>query len=351
MMSAAFKALYDATEPTQELINNMGGITVNGQKYKIKILVEDDQSSPQGAVAAVDKLIQDGVQFLIPPMFPACNMAIAPITKDAKILRIKSFGNGRQEVNEDTPYSFYSNSSVVNIPYVYDYLEKKYPAVQNIAIITPDDPGMGTAREIVERTIKERGKKIVFNEAYKIGTQDFYPILTKALEAKPDAIEMIVAIPPWAIGIINQSRELGFTGPIYSTCIFGDVNLVNGNITREYAYDIINGGPDVLSPKMLPFVQDLRKIMEKKGIGPFIMDSTIVLDALWPLLQGIEKAQSFDTEKVANALVNMKKIDTLFGPGTMKGKEIFGINHVIFRPIAISTIMDGKVDSEFIELK
>jgi branched-chain amino acid transport system substrate-binding protein len=286
---------------------------------------------------------------MIPPMFMPCNMAIAPITEEAKILRMKSFGMGPQEVNPSVPYSFYASASILNVRPVYDYLRKNYPGVKKIAILAPDDPGLMDAKTLVEKTAKARGLEIVFNELFRIGTEDFYPLLTKALEKKPDAIDCVVSIIPWAAGIINQSRELGFTGPIYAPCLFGDINIVNSVIKKEYAYDIFHGGPDVLSDKMLPIVKDLHKLMEQKKIGPFVMDSTVVLDGLLPLLQGIEKAQSFDTDRVVEALENMKSIDTIYGTGRMGGMEIFGINHVVIRPITLSRIMQGNVEFEFLK--
>ena len=347
-MAPAFKPMFDAVKPTEDLINQRGGIIVNGQKYNIDIIPEDDQSSPPGAIAAANKLMQEGIKFIIAPMFMPSNLAIAPVTEEAKIIRIKAFGMGPAEVNPKTRYSFYSSASIHNIPFCYDYLKKNYPKVKKIAIIPPDDPGAKIGRELTEKATKEHGLEIVFHEPFKIPTEDFYPILTKALEKKPDAIDCVVSIVPWAAGIINQSRELGFTGSIYAPCIFGDINLVNSIINKKYAYDIFHGGPDVLSDKMLPMVKDLRKLVEQAG-KPFIMDSALPLDSLYLMLQAIEKAQSFDTDKVVNTIETMSNIDTIWGPGRWGGEDIFGINHVVIRPFTLSRIVNGKVEFEFIE--
>jgi hypothetical protein len=64
-------------------------------------------------------------------------------------------------------------------------------------------------------------------------------------------------------------------------------------------------------------------------------------------VQGIGKAQSINTDKVAQALESMESIDTAYFRDRMAGKEFFGINHVIRRPIAISGIMNGKAVCEF----
>ena len=97
-MAPAFKPMYDAVKPTEELINARGGVTVAGQKYDIKILAEDDQSSPPGAIAAANRLVQQGVKFLIPPMFMVTDLALIPTAEEAKVVRMKAFGLGPEEI-------------------------------------------------------------------------------------------------------------------------------------------------------------------------------------------------------------------------------------------------------------
>ena len=348
-MAPAFKPMYDAVKPTEDLMNQRGGVTVGGQKYNIKMIAEDDQSSPPGSIAAINRLIQDGVKFVIPPMFMVTDLALIPTAEEAKILRMKAFGMGPEEVNAKIRYGFYADSSLYNIEPCFDYLVKTYPKAKKIAIIMPDDPGANTALDLNEKAAQKRGLQLVFTEKFKIGSEDFYPILTKALEQKPDAINMVVSIVPWAAGIINQSRELGFTGPIYAPCLFGDINLVNSMLNKKYAYDLFHGGPDVLSDKMLPIVKDHRKLVEKAN-QPYIMDSMLGIDALYPLLQCIEKAESLDPDKIVATIEKMKSIDTIWGKGRWGGQEIFGVNHVIIRPFTLSRIVNGKVEQlDFIE--
>ena len=82
-MAPAFKDLADAAKPVADLMNQRGGVTIKGQQYRFEIVTEDDQSSPPGAVAAVNRLIQAGIKFIIPPLFIPSNMAITPITEEA----------------------------------------------------------------------------------------------------------------------------------------------------------------------------------------------------------------------------------------------------------------------------
>jgi len=79
------------------------------------------------------------------------------------------------------------------------------------------------------------------------------------------------------------------------------------------------------------------------------MDHTLLIEGLYSLLQAIEKAQTFDTDKVVTTLENMKSLETIYGRGRMGGQEVFGINHVIRGPVGISRIMNGKIEFEFFE--
>jgi branched-chain amino acid transport system substrate-binding protein len=347
-MAPAFKSLLDAARPAEDLFNKRGGVTVKGQKYQIRIVTEDDQSSPPGGIAAINKLIQDGVRFVYAPQFAVTNMAIAPIAEEAKVLRIKGLGIGTEEVGPKFPNSFYASALIYAIPVCYDFLTKNYPKAKKIAIITPDDPGGKSMREATEKEMRKRGLELVFNEAFKIGSEDFYPILTRALATKPDAIDMVISIAPWSAGVINQSRELGFTGPIFAT-VLADINILNSMLNPKYAHDVFHARADVLSPKMMPIVKEYRVLVERQLKTPLNMDHTLIIEGLHPLLQAIEKAQTFDTDKVVTMFENMKSIDTIYGRGRMGGQDIFGINHVVRGPVGISRIMNGKIEFEFFE--
>jgi hypothetical protein len=79
------------------------------------------------------------------------------------------------------------------------------------------------------------------------------------------------------------------------------------------------------------------------------MENSLCLGALYPLLQAIEKANSFDTDKVVKAWGNMQSIDTIFGIGEMSGKELIGVNHIVRGPTPISMIDNGVVKGELIK--
>ena len=149
-------------------------------------------------------------------------------------------------------------------------------------------------------------------------TEDFYPILTKVLAQKPDSIELLSSIMPWTKGVIEQARELGFTGPITSIAHVGDVNQLKDALNPKYAYDLYLAGPDVMSPKMPPMIREYAKLVEKGSKDKMDFVHVLTLQSLWIIVQGIEKAQSFDTDQVVAALESMPKVETPYGPGKIR---------------------------------
>ena len=345
------KPAYDAIPATEEIINKLGGITVGGQKYNIKISAQDDQSSATGAVTAYSVLQQQGIKFMVNSMFPPANMAINDAAEKDKTIRIMAVGLGDIQLNPKTKFNFFASATVYNIRPAYDYFVKTYPQYKKIAVLLCDDPETPFVAKIIEKNITDHNLQMVFKDLYpETGTVDYAPVVTKALAANPDAIELGFCIPPWAKGIITAARELGFKGPIFGSLLLGDPNQLNAMVSPNYAYDIFStGSADVHSANMSQMIKDLKAAYTAKGGTDFNQDSATLIEAAYPLLQIIQQAQSFDPDKVVSTFENAKSVETIYGPGTVGGMDYFGANHVVIRQATLSRIVNGKVEFEFIK--
>jgi branched-chain amino acid transport system substrate-binding protein len=343
--SPGIKECMEGVLGAADWINQKGGITIKGQQYRIKILPEDNKSSPEGIVAAANKLVhQDKVKFLVGPVVPGLSIAMTSITEKAKVLRIKVNGTGSKvEMRPDMLYTFSTFMEVQYISLVYDYFVKSYPGVKKLAITGPDDPGSQAFLALSKKEAEARGLKVVYAEPYPFGTEDFYPILTKALAKQPDAFEMGVGVAPWYAGIIKQARELGFNGPMFAPSATGHIALIPMLAGKDFSDDIFFLDADVKSPKMPSVVKEARKwVLDKYGVE-VTFGHTAGWEALWCLAQAIEAAQSLDTTIVAKTWEKMKSIETLYGQGEMTGMEDFGINHVIRKPRPLTRLENGEV--------
>jgi branched-chain amino acid transport system substrate-binding protein len=342
----AVKQGKDGAILAAEWINGKGGITIKGQRYVIEVVAEDDKSSPDAAVAATNKLVhKDKVKFIVGPVVPQCGIVMAPITEEAKVLRCNVNGTGTQaEINPDLRYTFATYKNINHIAPAYDYFVENYPKAKRMAIIGPNDPGGQGAAPVSQKEAKKRGLEVVFTELYPFGTEDFYPMLTKALDQKPDAIDMTVGITPWFAGIIKQARQLGFKGPMFTSCPTGDIYLLRNIVGKDFAYDMFFMEPDLKSPKMTPIIKEIRKRVQDKYAIEAQYAHAAGWEALWVTMQAIEAAQSLDTTLVAQAWEKMKSIETISGKGRMGGLDTFGINHVIIKPVPVTRLKNGEVE-------
>ena len=81
--------MKDGSGLAAEWINENGGITVNGKKYKIELLTEDNKNSAQGSAGAATKLVhRDGVKFIIGMNVPFQIEAVQSVTEKNKVLLV-----------------------------------------------------------------------------------------------------------------------------------------------------------------------------------------------------------------------------------------------------------------------
>jgi branched-chain amino acid transport system substrate-binding protein len=348
-MSVSFKGIYDGAKPTADLLNTMGGITVAGQKYGIEIVSADDQSSPQGAVSAYNQLTQQGIKFISAPQFTPANIALSPLAEQEKVIRSVGMIVDPSQFGPDFKYDF-TFCTLYQIPPAYDYLVKNYPNVKKIAICRVDDPGGVIPEEMSIKEAESRGLTVVAKENYPVTTEDFLPIVTKIMQSKPDAIDLVITLTPWAKGIITAARQMGFTGPVFLGCPLGDNHDLINMLDPKYATNIFSGTPDLIASNMTKIIKDLRPLVEAAQGRQIYLDNIIPIISIYPMIQAIEAAQSFDTTKVAEKWVNMSKIDTPFGPGHMGGQEVCGSNN-FFLPNEFpgSRIMNGQVESYYLK--
>ena len=71
-----------------EQINAGGGLDVGGETRMLEIVSGDTQASPTGGVAALRKLMADGVQIIIGPLSSGVAPALTPIIASADVVQI-----------------------------------------------------------------------------------------------------------------------------------------------------------------------------------------------------------------------------------------------------------------------
>ncbi len=211
--------------------NAAGGIAGT----KLKVIVEDDQSKPEEAATAVNKLVdQDGVIAVLGEVASSRSMAAAPICQQAGVpmitpsstnIKVTEIGDYISRVCYIDPFQ-----GMVIAKFAKNTLELSKGAVfRDIK----NDYSVGLANYFSD-SYKAMGGTIVADEAYSEGDQDFKAQLTVIKSKKPQ----FIMVPGYytEVGLIaRQARELGITVPL-----LGGDGWVSDRLL-EIAEDALNG--------------------------------------------------------------------------------------------------------------
>ena len=168
-------------------INAAGGLKVGSDVYMLKVVSCDDKWIASAAVECAQRLIHDeGCKFTIGGIGTV--NATKSIFNDAKVINV---GLGTTRPEATLPYHINGNTDTEM--WAKTWAKQTYeahPEVKNLAIISPDTAGSLEWLDAHQAKAKELGQTIVAKETYVFGTTDFYPLLTRIVAKKPDAISL-----------------------------------------------------------------------------------------------------------------------------------------------------------------
>ena len=329
-------------------LNDNGGITINGKQYQITLNQQDTKSTADGTVAATNLLVGKGVKFIIDGIRPDLIAAVLSVTEPAKVITCSTYGSGSPAaMNAQTPYAFRAEVAAGEVtPNLYDYLVATYLNVRSVGIIDTDEPGGQASMQISQAMAASHNLTVAVTTLHLPTDTDYSAILTKVLAKSPDAIDFGTATPLEAANLLKTAREQGFKGPCF---IVSPVSLytIQGIVGASLAYDFFDPSLDVNNPTdMTPTMQTIQKYWNAKySGGPFEFESVYGWNALWIMVQAIQKAQSLDPTVVKSSWETMTDIQEAWGPATFGGQKTYGINHLMISQQPLSRLnSDGKVE-------
>jgi branched-chain amino acid transport system substrate-binding protein len=333
-------------EALAQLLNDKGGITIQGQKYTIQLATEDDQTTPEGALAAANKLVFDEkVKYAIGPV-AFLGTATTPIFEQNGVLHILTYStNMPAEISSTTPYAFTANSATAGLgTAMIKTLKKQYPDVKTIAIIEPDDGQSQYVLPLLKPTLDSLGMTVV-NDGNAIlvpnSMMDFTPIADKVNSLHPDSV-MYLNGPLQAYGsVVKHLRLVGNNAPFIAST-FQTADTLLSIIGPDAATDIITmpsfSPDDPQNPAILnELIARLPKIAD-------IQTSIDWANGLYLITQMMQKADSIEVDKVIAAWESATSVDTLYGSCTLGGEQTYGLkNHVLINSWPAQAIQNGKV--------
>ncbi|MCX6010366.1 MAG: ABC transporter substrate-binding protein [Chloroflexi bacterium] len=328
-----------------EMLNERGGLTINGQKYEIELVVEDDKSTTDGSVAATNKLIYDeNIKFIggYPLWFAAASKDICEPEKILRAIVWTCLTPG--EIGPDTPYTFLCASATLEQAVaVLDYIVQAHPEVKTLACVAPDDGAIQYIWPEVMSMLEARGLSRAGDLiVYPNDMVDPSPIAAKLVAREADAILHVNGWAPHAGGILKAVRELGderfYFGAV--PCSAAEVLAICGEAAATNFSCVnpmlgVSGNP--------PLLEEVGARLASEYGGDLNLLALNGFDCVWVMAQAIEAAQSLDTTAVRDAWEQMDPIETVYGTGHLGGAKTYGIMHAVAKPVALQLLDNGEV--------
>ncbi len=220
-MAPLGQSARNAAELAAQEINQRGGLPLNGQRYQIVLVVEDDASQPESAVAAAQKLInQENIDALIGPLLDRTAVPVARVAENAGILMITPTSTdpettlGRDYVFRTTYTNDFQGEIMAR--FTFENLSSQTLARAAVLYNIADPYSVGIA-EIFRQVYESAGGNLVLYESYTTGETDFSAQFERMLEAGLEVI-ILPNFPHEVSQQVAQARSMG----IYQTIISGD---------------------------------------------------------------------------------------------------------------------------------
>jgi branched-chain amino acid transport system substrate-binding protein len=303
-------ALYSADQVEAiklavEEINAKGGFL---GRHAIELFIRDTQTKPDVGVREVkDLILRDKIRTVINDYSSAVALAVKPIAQEYKVLHIAAISNSENiTMINPSPYTF---QVVPNT-----YMQAKASAVavakmakakgwkEYITMASDYEWGRSTQAEAV-KVLKEMAPNLVLKKEFwpRLGETQFTSYITGIMALKPDFVFGILASND-NVAWIEQAKTYGFFDKIaYPGSLISVTELILQAKTLPRNIIALTRAPffaHLDNPLMADFVKNYRAKYNK-----FPSDWAVMgYDAVYALKQGVEKANSIDTEKVKDSM-------------------------------------------------
>jgi len=217
-----------AAEMWQEAVNGAGGIDIGGKKYQVELVIEDNESKAESAVAANTKMItQDEVLIIIGPQSSKQAVPAGQVANDNETPMI-------------SPWSTNPNTTL-NRPWVFRacFLDDfQGPAIANFVTdefgftkaavlydIASDYPkGLAEFFKTAWEGLHGAGSVVAY-ESFTTKDTDFSAQLTKIRDSEAEFLFTPQYYNEVAL-IAQQAHQLGFNKPIVGSDSWGSAELI-----------------------------------------------------------------------------------------------------------------------------
>lgn len=310
-----------------EKVNADGGIYVKeyDKKMPVKLIVYDDTSDMGTMTQLYQKLIlEDKVDFLLPPVSTAFLNAAVPIANEYGYLMIGAEGGSESLKSTIAKYpNFFSvlNYSEQQIPAIVDVFVEK--GVKTAYIVYIQDTHGLEYSGAAEPAFKAAGIEVVGIKDVPPDIADMTPIINDAKASGADAFCMFT-YPDQTFPAIGIAQAVGFNPKVFLIGPGGSFDALKAVFGEAAIEGIMFEGAwnTKSSPELKTFAEDLQKYNEgAEGFGMDWWGHNAYYAGLQVLQEAIEKTGTLDNSVISD-YIKANHFTTVMGDTYFVNQEL-----------------------------
>ena len=331
----------------EDLVNEAGGIEVDGVTYEVELILGDTQGiGSVGLAACQDLVLQEGVDIIVGPNSEGETAPIAaPFCQDEGVLMLQPMVGGTEKTTSpDWPLVFCLNTDTSDFRQaMYKFVSENWSDVQNVAMTSQDQIDGRISLVWGRKACEDYGLNITYDYAFPVDTADFSALVDAILATEPDLIDTASTWAPQVASIIKELYIRDWDGK-YMTSSYV-LPLVLDEVPLSYVEDNFIGGWYHVGWGDPVFPEETRMFMEEyeeRFPGEWAPTSAIVYQGLRVLEELIELADSLDPETLAAELESWEPVPSPMGDLYWTHEWLTGIAHHLHGPQSIHKIASSN---------
>ncbi len=193
-----------------KVIQQKGGIEIDGTLYKVEIVYYDTASDPGRAATAVEKAVSDGADILLGPYSSSNTLGAIPVVNKYGIPMFAGSPESHLVFEQKSPWVFQTLLTTKQSPLAFKGVLSKYrDQIKTVAIIASSDAFSQGLASAYRSIFNDLGIKIVLDETFPVDITDLRPLISKIASLNPDVLA-VAGHPTHHLLVVKASKELGF---------------------------------------------------------------------------------------------------------------------------------------------
>lgn len=296
----------------EQNINKKGGLL----NRKVKIIIEDDQSSPDRAFDIYKTHIEHNkVDLVIGPYSSSISEAILPIIEKHKQPILLSGASADRLWEKGYQYAFgvYTPASKYTVGFLQMMLKNKF---NQVAIVAADDAFSVSLSENTAKWAKRFTLNVPYSKTFKKGQKNLDHIVKELKVISPDVV-IVCGHMNESVNMVRAMKKAAWYPKAYYASVGPAMNKYKTILNNDANLSFSSSQWEIEGSSRYPFGQEFVKLFEDNYKEKPSYHAATAYSAGMILEIAVKETQSLDTEMLRETYL---KLDTL----TLIGR--FGVN-------------------------